>query len=508
MSSKNTRVVICTPSNVSFSLGGVTTPVNSIELCLSVNTIPYATVVIPPTSKTGDHKIDNLSLSQSANILKNLYRFADELKECSLSFTLDEVGGSSQQINLSGWLLTSVAPVTVSQMSGYTLACRIHHPAYRLLRYGYFGGSLKTPPSYNFVDPGVADLVDAADTVLTQIRTAEKVQPDFRTPSAPFASSYEEITKNIDQLLGEIPLPSTYLKFESDGTKLPLDNALGSITTGDGSAARNIAMCMSLTPSHNESIWDAFMSAASLWGCCVLPTFEQNKLTVSPITPWSKPTYTIPETSVYALSMPPYDANPVIGVKCAASSGGPLISGTSQPFESGLEGDKLSEWTYIPKGCVGQMANGRLIEIKTPPWMAVLQFAAQAMRACVISGDSKPGSNISVKDPMKGMTEGLYEAFCYYAAYMFQLMYKQKYCARVTCPLLISDSGGTITPGKSLSVQSETGSTVINGYISDVVHNISIDSGTAMTSIGISHCRPVGGYENIVPEGTKNPLYA
>ena len=513
---------ILTVKTVKFMLGPNNTPVNTVELHLSLNTIPYALVTFPPhVYSSKGYDIQNPNLQDVKSLMDILYSLARKETECSFDLELeDSAGGVPQKINLKKWILGDVSISTVSTIAGFVIACKIYHPAYRLLKHGYFAGNLAQPLDLSLIGTKATDLVDAADIVLDELVYSEqRDNSNINFKSIPHAATYEAVKGKIQQLtqnLASQAKPSKYLKYApsfepsfSYSTK-PLESLLSEISGFcDADSALSIAMCSSFMPSANISAWDAFLQSCTYWGCHVIPNFLSEQLPVTPISPWGKPSYFIPEGRIANMTLPAYDANPLLGVKSADAVFGTDETGSTFLLADSMEDVTQTEMVYIPEGNL-DILTGRIQSISMPPWLSSLEQAATSLRECVVDGDTSGKDQVNAGSS-DSLIDEVYSAWVRYAVYAFQLGYKQTYASSMTMPLYIytdgkGDKKKYLLPGLTLRVTSE-GSGVIDGYITDITHRINIDSCSGLTTVNMTHCRPPGGYPGVAEEGDANPLY-
>lgn len=510
--------IVYTVKNVEFTVGveGFKLPVNSVRIDLALNQIPYYMVDVPPCGWNDNLvKIGSPGLTDGKQLLKQCFEWANNRAPCKLNIELQQTSdgnaGSPVKIELNDWVLGNASLGTVNVTNGYLLNLQVFHPAFNLTKFGLFCDGLAAPIDLTTVSGD--NIVAIADSTYKKISEAlKKLQqktPDKHIESLPRALGMEklnDLAANITHLATQYASPLDYLLWEG-GEELPLSTVRSTLihVSKKGDDAVRVAMASECIPRRSASVWDSVLAAAENWGCVIIPTYTAKTLSVTPSNPWAKPSVSVNDTQISQLQFPSFDSDPVLGVRCVNSQAATL-AGVSVDFENKINESMISTWCYIPQGVVtgdrqNMLAHGRLYNIGTPPWWGSLAAAAQSLRTFNMTGKSHDDEAASASNPDESIESALYAAQVIYAAYIFQLLFKQTFSASFSGPINLS-----LIPGSVVSVKDKIGS-VFNGYMIGVSHTFSVSSSSATTSVTLSYCREEGGYEGVCEEGDSNPLY-
>ena len=512
--------IIYTVDDVVFKVNGESLPVNHVRLDLALNTIPSFSVDLPPTKFDSSLlKIGSPSLQDAKNLLSVCFDWANQRAKCELKVELSNVetkrGAKSNQVKLElkDWILGDVSLGATNTTTGYMLSLRVYHPAFNMTKFGLFSDGIDG--EIDIVSAGRDNIVDTADSVFNKISDALSSKPQkapgdtvSTLPHASSISNLFDLAKQIQSDAVSNAAPSKYLQFKGGGLPLSDVRTILSAAGLNGDDAVKAAMATTCIPYDGASTWDTCVEATEIWGCTIIPTYNEQKLTVVPTEPWLEPELTVNDSQIQQLVFPAFDSNPILGVKCS----NPLatsIDGTSHAAEDAIDGNLVGTWCYIPQGVLGEdgafLAHGKLTSIGTPPWHTAIQEAAASLRPFNISGSSH-GKEGVMSGVDSSLLSALYAGQIVYAAYIFQLLFKQTFTSSFTGPVIIDVTGGVLIPGKSMSIK-EDGKTVFNGYVIGATHDFNVSSSTATTSVTLSYCRNDGGYKDVCEEGDRNPIY-
>ena len=507
--------IVYTVKNVEFTVDGFKLPVNSVRLDLALNQIPYYMIDVPPCGWNDNLlKIGSPGLADGKQLLKQCFEWANQRATCKLKIELqptsDANSGSPVNLELNDWVLGNASLGTVNVTNGYLLNLQVFHPAFNLTKFGLFCDGLAAPLDLTTVSG--SDIVSIADStykkIVESLNSVPQKTPDKNIESLPRPAAEGDIfklAKKIIQLATENASPAKYLLWKGGG--LPLSTVQSTLKTVgvDGKKAVTVAMASECIPRQGASVWDSVLAAAENWGCVIVPTYTSSTLSVTPSNPWAKPSASVSDTQISQLQFPSFDSDPVLGIRCVNSQAATL-SGVSTDFEDKINENMVSTWCYIPQGVAtgdssNMLAHGRLYNIGTPQWWGSLAAAAQSLRTYDMDGKSHEDEAASASNPDESIESALFAAQVVYAAYIFQLLFKQTFTASFSGPVLLS-----LIPGSVVSVKDKSGS-VFNGYMIGVSHTFSVSSSSAMTSVTLSYCREEGGYKGVCEEGDSNPLY-
>ena len=411
--------IIYTVKSAKFTIDGKEWPINSIDLVLAINAIPYAVVNMPPHFyDSKGYSIQNPDLQDVKTGLDYLYKMADNDAKCNLELSLQASGGDNNTVKIEckDWILSDVSASAVSTVAGFLVSCKIQHPAYNLIRNGYFAGSLDAPLDFGEIGVEVDNIIDAADTVIEEMVDADKREISDLKPDVPHAADYSEIESAVEKMMGQIESkakPSDYLEMitsvnNEKYNEKPIKSLVEKYSELFDPECLDVALCSSVCPDEQVSVWDAISQACALWGCSILPTFMSEKLKVFPITPWGKPFYKIDEKRIYSMNLPAYDANPLLGIKCANGIAGDEAHGSTFAAYKNIEDETQSELVYMPTGNLDKL-HGRMLSISAPPWLTVLMAVASSMRECVVNGDCTDNENVQIGSK-EDLMDMVYEA--------------------------------------------------------------------------------------------------
>lgn len=507
--------IVYTVKNVEFTVDGFKLPVNSVRLDLALNQIPYYMIDVPPCGWNDNLiKIGSPGLADGKQLLKQCFEWANKRAICKLKIELqptsDGNAGNPVKLELNDWVLGNASLGTVNVTNGYLLNLQVFHPAFNLTKFGLFCDGLAAPLDLTTVSG--SDIVSIADStykkIVESLNSVPQKTPDKNIESLPRPAGEKELfdlAKKILQLATQNASPSRYLSWGGGGLPLStVQSTLGTVGV-DGQKAITVAMASECIPRQGASVWDSVLAAAENWGCVIVPTYTSSTLSVTPSNPWAKPSASVSDTQISQLQFPSFDSDPVLGIRCVNSQAATL-SGVSTDFEDKINENMVSTWCYIPQGVAtgdssNMLAHGRLYNIGTPQWWGSLAAAAQSLRTYDMDGKSHEDEAASASNPDESIESALFAAQVVYAAYIFQLLFKQTFTASFSGPVLLS-----LIPGSVVSVKDKSGS-VFNGYMIGVSHTFSVSSSSAMTSVTLSYCREEGGYKGVCEEGDSNPLY-
>lgn len=507
--------------NVSASVGGYDiSSIVELHLSATANDIPQITLLVDAGHSEGGEPqaVSPVSLDNARQIFetcRGMVKKDGSTLSLSLTCRADGPGGSdTQNLNISGWLLTDVSLSPIQEGGVCTVALTFMHPLCKAHFGGVVPGLLAKPPDLSSLS-GSNPLEVFVSALEIYGEEAQRVQP--REASVPGASDAADVRDRLLQHLAKATESLNASVSWSSGGGLPAESQLASW----GDLLRMGLTCYAL-PSGGTSVFQRF--AKMMLPECSLALggdYTQEQLSVGPLEPWAEASLTIRERDIVSLQFPQSDPSPISGVQVQSSNtadGSPL----SYHVDSCQTEETPSEIYYVPESeLAADYLYGPIQQFQEPGWLGHMSYYEQ----CQSDGDlsdalgAQDGSlQIAVSTPRGGnptfggggggdgspavdYSEALLA--CAKAYYETSLM--KDWSFTVNCRLLFDASGGRLCPGKVLSVQSDSGD-VLSGYVISVTHAISVVNRSAVTSVVCTHPRIGAPPESIT--STSNALYS
>lgn len=505
--------------SVDASVGGVDiSSITEMQLSASANSIPSITLLVDAgNSGASGAKVDAMSLGRVRAVLDDCRAMVKtDSGTLNLSLTVKSFGKggtAEQQFSLTGWILTDAALSPVQVGGVVTVALTFMHPICKSHFGGAVPGLLENPMLYTGLDGE-----NPLEVFLSAIRLyGEQAEREIPRKIGAVAGSADVFTIR-EELLTRLAKASddlaSALTWTGDGGLPAADSlaAWGDIT--------RVGLASYAMPYGGSSVFLRF--ARTLVPECSLAIggdFTQGALEVGPFVPWADPSLRIDDSEILSLQFPQSDPSPISGVQVQSSDTSDAL-GTSYHHAT-VQEDKLpGEVFYVPQSeFASDYLYGPIQQFSEPGWVAHIHRVMLA-KSDKGRGDSKAASSgrlqFATNTPRGGgvsfapVGENLpsvnYSAAlmaCAKAYYETSLM--KDWSFTVTTPILFRSGGSILCPGKSLAVTSG-GATVIEGYVTNVTHVISLASKAAHTTLTCTHPR-----FGSLPKGissTKNALYS
>ena len=519
------RSVIHRVKEVSFSVGGSSYDVASIDMTLMPNALPMIKVSVAPesggkASASGSSSIHALSLESLSSALNELIEKAARNEEASLHVSVEAIDASSggkdkdQVLDISGWILIGAGLGNVTTTNTFSMECTIAHPVYKLAMHGGFYSNLFKRMELKKVSSSITDPIDAGIKAYREIidksgddnkyilSNGGVIQPPSKPPDGILSDAqaiFDEVPGIIASTLEWVPsigggnssLPcASYMSLLIPGLKYAVCNAWLNATRRGG------------------SVWDSFQDMTSLFGLSMIPDYTKERLPVTPYFPWVPPTITINEDDGYHVSFPGSDPSPIYGTAGVDESNGGFVTTLSTYDRTWAEktGKDAGMLAFVPES--GANVNGAFVGVSFPGWLtSALHLAAQFAEIGLTAFADSPlepdpaqaGENLPVGC--------LVDAKMAYLSYIFSVYFKKRLEASLGCPLMFTAGEAPIIPGYVAEYKAG-GSTLFEGTLVSVTHHIDMASSSGTTSLHFGWCRPGGGYDITNKYGGVCPIYS
>jgi hypothetical protein len=524
---------VYTFQNVVFDVNGVEYCVSSINIILRENSIPTVRLIVDPAHVPTDPvtpatkaTLEDLHASHQA-----LQEAAENKSVANLHFEVWNVNGMKQQVSLENWVTTAAGMTGVSASGSFALEVEIQHPIcktnYAGLNLGGFITELKVSPGdlrddnlitavadsitkyadlkvdanimeaeCNASPASIADLIDAFGTKLRDAATALEEHLEW------------VVDYNNDCGYSDWPIPGC-LDTQQD---LIVRSVLSYVTNG-----------------LDTNVWEIMARhICPQWFVSIIPRYWEDKLVLAPFTPWGDPMILITDSEIADITFPGVDPNPIAGVFVEHLAPGAGDDYTVYlPNESSAKMN-LNGMGYIPEA----KPPGMLSVMSVPRWLeaAIMSQAAEdgdatSPQAAEADGDASTPANGEVdeendveSDDEADFNHALYRGALYWCAKQtFLTLFRQDVQVNLRCALLLGTAnssvpGNWVAPGFVCQIDAN-GTALFDFYITDVIHTIDCQAGTAGTQISGRYARPsvtsagTAGFPGVVEPPACNPVY-
>lgn len=497
---------VYTVDSCSFTCGGSSYDVASVDMTARINEIPVCTVGIAPAGGSGKASVHTLDLGSLKDVLDDLSAKAVRMTYASLRAFLSgggPAGSAPEQLVLDNWILVGVGLSRVSTTSMFKLECIIAHPAYALKTCpGFFYDGTNAVRTDQVID-GVTDIVSAAHVAVNLLKTVNKdgvdivcdPVPGMSTPLKSASEVAEDMASALDRLDGYLG----YLKwdpgFSNASSGIPCEDALldGRMILG----MKHAMVAAWIGGGSGKSVWDGLMGMSQEFGISVVPTYAEKTLSVVPTNPWMKPDIVIPDHYVSEFDAPGLDPDPVYGMTTRAEESFVPPPGTTTFSMDELSGMAApgppSVLAFVPSASV--VGIGGIKVVGRPQWYVDASAFAADMASMEGLDDVADGSvtfdQAMASDPAGSSQDNpdlktWHNAVTTYLANRFMTSYREGVSASMLCPFLPNWGGSPVIPGKTAVFTS--GEPLFQGMVSVVHHHIDCASSTASTTLVLSHC--------------------
>lgn len=489
--------------------------ITELKLLARANGVPQVTLLVDGgnSNGTGAFAADGVSLDNARAIFDTCRSMVKTSgASLSLSLTCRTVGGGgeSQSLNLNGWMLVDAALSPVQQRGVCTAALTFAHPLYKAQLGGAMPGMLSVPPMLSSVSGG--NPLEIFTAALEAYAEAPRSTPPQITVDGA-VGLYEVEPALIRHLSAAVSALKSSVAWSGGG--LPAHSVLGAWTSALWMGIASYGM-----PSAGNSVLQGLLSG--LVPECSLALggdFTAGALELGPFTPWADASLVIHDSDVLSLDFPQADPSPLSGVHfmTGLSSGNSLTSFHAMGAQAG-EGVKPVDVFYVPQSELdAEYMYGPIQQFTEPGWLVHTASCAAGLRSrfesdSVTAGGGSFSSAATVPRggtmALSGSTSSMPSVDYARAALLcakayFETSYMKDWAFNVATRLMFS-SGGTLCPGRVVSIRSGSGE-VVGGYINSVEHTISVANRAAVTRVTCTHPR-FGGLPPAITSGS-NALY-
>lgn len=233
--------------------------------------------------------------------------------------------------------------------------------------------------------------------------------------------------------------------------------------------------------------------------------FSSDKLKVAPFEPWRASDIAIPVSSVTGMSLPAKSESQVAGIIITANSGYSDYAATADGHYAVY--NSIAQDTVATMGGFVDFADkleGYIQIMDAPAWL--YKFLLGEVNGDIYSDQNRQNDDdieaIGGKEP--AVTEARLEFIASaksvlnaYATDMFWKIFRKDVQVGINFRFMLHYNNVSLRPGRIISVLSESGKTVMTCYIIAVKHIISVENGTAQTSISGAYVRSGEGVSGI-----------
>ena len=511
--------------------------VSSIEIALVENGIPSIEIRVDPMHVASDSPgaSDASGLKVFAEWNRQAQELAQSKARASLQFEVWKKDKLDQSFSVEDWVVTEAGLTTAHD--SFELIMVIQHYVVLTNFSGTSISGVVSPESLmiDSVMPAV-DMVDVIANTLELYGTATFTSL-FTDPPCPDSTQESEVDiaqTFADEMTALASVLSGGLKwngaFYADVTYAEWPTCGGVLDIAI--PHMGFALAKYFWGLRDTNLWDILaQQLVGQWFVSILPTYWQ-ELTITPTTPWAKPSITIDDKDISVAKFPGYERNIIAGV--AIYMQGP-DTGEGYTAWQGIFGDDalMTDGVVYRLPPVEQQSEitrqqaGALEDKALPDWMISL-MKASASAAGEYGAPNQDSSNMvtpsntpqgSAPDATTGeiylQSAEDFRCAAYHCAHqIFLTQFKSGTQCNISMRLMISQATGAqnhdddIIPGKSCRITSQ-GSDVMDFYITMVVHRIDFAQSVANTTIAGKYVRPPNGFTGLleITATIPNPVY-
>lgn len=475
----------------------------SFELNLALNAIPTISMEILPI-KNKDKDASKVDVHEIAHLYRGLQSQAKS-KETRVTVNIDASTSEDpicalNSINLINWVLTDVGISQIMPTAAPHLVITLAHPAEVLDRTGYIYESIDNTVNLNkelnkISGSSLVSLMDATyNLVKSQLKLKDLPDIKYDGPDGEMKSSIKQFrTSGLSQ-----GMPSKYLKDTSK--KLFMQDKFSGLMKQLRVAIANLVIP---TPFCASTLSRLISNILPSLGLVLRPTYTEDKLEISPYSPWKEAELELCMDRITSLTMPPMDNYPILGVGMCCSSHD-LEHVTSDQTRISKDERSMNQLFYIPskaKQLIGKATGGFIEDIGDS---AIITYMKS----------SDLGSNTEQKNGLQGIKNNITASILLdprktYLKETFRELYMRQSTTTVTAVFSVMDSSfGDIVPGKVMTIRDVDDKELMCGYVTEVTIRGST-SGDCTTEIHMSHSRAPLTYQSdlLVEWPVENEFY-
>ena len=513
---------IYTFEDVQFITGGREWCVSQIYVNLRETSIPSVTVTVDPKHTPGDpmDPATKVSLMELAQWHRTAQEFALDRVESTLKLKVMKKGTLEQELDLQNWLLLEAG------FSGYgnslVLEMTIYHPAVKCAMAGSTLGNFAELEELKLSRLNASDVLEAYSKAIKRYTEMEVEITISETsgcggPGMPDAAAMiQEFKTNLEEARQAL---EDHFEWEPSFYK---DCSYTSFPMVSGPlAGREVHIAASVQAYvgglADRTVWEVLAhNICSEFGLAVLPTYWEDKLRVSPLTPWAKYQLDIPSTDIAQVQLPGFERTPLRGITVqfrgvvAGTDYAVLNVGRDYSMEMVSENvvytpDLSMEGTYSKLGIPGWLAGMNFI-VGAEDGQNTSYSVIQGQQNAPTPANVAPGEQPKSQDP-EAFQQWFKKYRCalyIFAHHAFLRAYRQSLQVSMVTKLLFEKDSRHVIPGEIIRVTSR-GTQVFDFYITEVTHVISVQNSEARTELTGCYHRPP-----LIPghgENTCNPMW-
>ena len=490
--------------SVDLSIEGTKLKVAELVLSTAESSVPTITMQVAPP-KTND--IVKVTAQEVEKIFKDLRKHCAEGAKADISISMDSTEGEKIALDIKQWYAVS-AGFSVTMKGSLSVELVVAHPVISLDRIGVsVGNAQDAPKSVTIAGESILEKLVSIYKALTGQATvndpAESSEAGIDKPYDVYMTKVKEGVTNISKYLEcsvDMPFASTRLENYKDD----LDRTL-------------LAYASAL---YDSSIWAAIVNRVLPdFQLTILPDFREEKLKIVPYEPWAEASSSIAGKDISSLVFPGVDPMPVGGARLDIY-GAVSPNSTAEHYgtKKALAAAVMNEIVYLPEKAKTEYI-GRIPKYASPGWFDNAQgrVAGFYKDVNVVTPNSEDGKHFSDNADHTTNTAAHLIPFYLASLDLAKQFFMARFRSQVESSLIIPFSAhDPIIPGTVTSIRlTETGNEeegeeadiTYNMYVTRAKHVISALTSQAYTEYSGVYCRTEDDIENIVAEGTKNPLY-
>lgn len=500
---------LVTFDNVSAAIGGIElSAIAELRLAASANGVPALTLLVDPNqpSKGEAEALSSTGLADAARNVEGYRSMVKSEATLELSFLVNTIPGAQEWFSLTGWVLTDVSLSPVEMHGVCYASLTFMHPICKADFGGAVPGLLST--SDTLLPLAGKDPFSAFTAALNAYANAPRNPPE--DVSGGIGTSPAAVQKTvIDKLQSATQALQATVAWEG-GAGLP---CVSQLIGWSDFIAKGLAVYAA--PSEGSSVLNRFLGqfvpecSLALGG-----DYTQPKLSLTKFEPWADPSLYISDGAILSMQFPQKDPAPLSGVSMV-TLGTDNATGPSWHRETKQLSLKPASIFYVPRSELdAPYMYGPIYRMSEPAWLV---SARSYMLAASDTGKSDAGGGFNSPStigrdqaapvssvPNGGESQKYNRAMLACAKAFYTTLLMKDFTFTLTLPLTFDVSGGKLCPGKVLSVESD-GNSVVTGYVTSVIHVVSVPSRTATTVVTCAYPRIPDRPEGI--EDTKNALY-
>lgn len=496
----------------SLVVAGDSYPVAAFTLELAVTGIPKVVIQIDPFHIEGDAATPALA-PNLGDLVASWKKLQDALYSDNRSVQLDfdaqrERSSNApgnydrlQEFSINGWIMTSAGMRNVGSRGGFAVVVEAVHPFHQFQESSAYllstGKEAKITPdaitgsATAGSSPNVFDALVSAMLAYYDVHAAADRIPEFDN------SNYDAVVADYRSMIDFL---EEYMQWDPDweGEGIPC----AQLWPADLKDYVLYSLIDYVRAASNSSSWDRFVhTICAHWFLALIPTFDEEKLRIRPLEPWSAHAMEIYDSDIVNIDLPAVDPTPIKGITGMFSG---VSTNASVTFGLNAKGEQVANLEQV--SVVEESLGGRIHVLQLPSWVSGTLNTAAAARAGEFlptgegevthateqnssSNSGEPQSEVDTEDFDGIITEVLPAV----AKELFLENYRVHYQLSLTTRLLIKVDGAKtpnkylmpgfvarLSPNPEISGESDP---LLDFYVTKVVHSVNCQQGQASTQI-------------------------